>query len=114
MFGLTAGEHRVNIFPDLGAELESREAEQLVPTPDHILDPLGTPGQSLLPGGVSNPDPGLTHVCEIEGTRGRVLEVADQLIEQPGLLGVSDSLVSLDSHGRTDDGAPREVRDRDL
>jgi hypothetical protein len=51
-----------------------------------IVGPQGSGGD-----GVSDPHPVCAHVLELKCARPRMLEVADQLAEDPGLIGVRDA-----------------------
>ena len=109
---LPAAEHGQNFRSELSAETQARVAQQRVEPADHLGGGLVCRPKGAGRDRLTDRHPVLAHVLELHGTGARVLQVADQLTEDPRLLGVGDTAVLLLHHGGGQEVGPGPVVQR--
>ena len=98
-----------HIASDIGAELQACEAEKLVPPLGDVCDPVSSPVDGSFASAISNTQPVLAHVVEADGARTWVLEISDELAQNPRLFGIFDSSVDLLHNGCCQNPGPGDV-----
>ena len=94
---------------DLGAQLQRRVPQQLVPTLTDLDHGAISPVEGPLPCAVAHGRPVGTHVGERQRARVRMLEIPDQLVEDPCLLRILHTAMRMLLHRPGQDHRPRHV-----
>jgi len=87
---LFAGDVDLDVGTKLPTEAQGGEAEKLFPSGDDLSETLVIRPERARSDGLANRHPSSTHVNEVEGTGLGMLEVANELSEDPGLVRISD------------------------
>ena len=111
---LLAGQDGHDLGAQPSSQAEAGEPQQGVEAGDDSGDALVGGAQGAGGDGVADSRPGLAHVVELEGAAAGVLEVADELAEDPRLVGVGDAAELLLHDGFGQDLGPGQVVQRDL
>jgi hypothetical protein len=77
--------------PELTAELETGEPQKSIEAGNHLGDALVGDAQGARSHLVADTDPRLSHVLELQRPGLAVLQVADELTENPGLVRIGDA-----------------------
>lgn len=109
LHSLLLAEPLLHVCTESTGQLHAREREQLVEPRDYTERLLVGSAERLQSNCVPHADPVGAHVVEVPSTGLRILQVPDELRENPRLVGVGDSLVRLLQERLRVDPAPRQV-----
>jgi hypothetical protein len=95
------------------AETERQVLDELVPACRHIANSGISRPERAGSRTVANRDPAFAHVLETACAGALVVEVGDQLAQNPRLIGIADAAMPVLDDGLRDDSPPGEVVERD-
>src|SRR4051794_5264434 len=101
--------HRLDLCPELATEAQREGSDERVPSTSDFERRLVVRAQRSRGRRVADRYPRWAHVFEVERARPRVLEVTDQLAENPRLIGVGDPTMLLLHGGLSQHFRPRQV-----
>jgi hypothetical protein len=105
---LAAGSRRRDLAAEVLGQAEAQVLGELLP-PLRDLAGLGSRAEGLVVSCFAHGDPLVAHVAEPARAGGLVVEVGNQLAEDPRLVGVGDPAVSALDDRLGNDSPPREV-----
>ena len=111
---LLARPHRSHVAPEVLAQPEAEVLDELLPAVGDVTNLRIARAKRAVAGAVAYRHPVLAHVTEAAGTRALVVEVGDQLAEDPCLVRVGDAAVAVLDDRLGEDAPPREVDEATL
>ena len=90
-------------------QTETQILLELFPPIDDVLDTGVRGAQCSLTGRVTNRNPMVAHVFKADSARFLMLQVGDQLVENPSLIRVFDAPVLMLQDRLSEDAPPRQV-----
>lgn len=106
---MLAGDLLLDVLADVRPPRQGDEAQQLVPGLGDVVGPIVGVREPIVTSVGSHADPVRSHVVELRGLVCRMLEVADQLVKDPCLLGVRHTLARLQRDRSREQLRPRQV-----